>query len=140
MEKEVMKSMEIEKSENKRKQRAALLNSEVSKIRSEREYKTFLQEESKKQEIIKMKFLEQKKKQKREKEKFELEEKILEYKLAKFEKEIKGKNEESELYAGFKPKRVPELRPKSIQSMELPKKSERHNSESLPRTLKKLNI
>jgi hypothetical protein len=133
---EIHKSLDWEKSELKRKQRAAYLESEVTKIRSQREYKAFVEAKEQEEKVRKAKYQEMKKREKREKEKFELEEKILEYKLSKFEKELK----DNETPATGKQKQSRFLRPKSIDQQIIPKKKERHNSESLPRTLKKLNI
>ena len=131
---EVNKSIDWEKAEARRKNRAAYLEGEVSKIKSEREYKAFVDAQEKKKTEMKAKYEERKLKEKRDRDRYELEERILEYKLNKFEKEMKDHSESS----SSRPKRI--VRPKSIDQTDPPKKKERHNSESLPRTLKKLNI
>jgi hypothetical protein len=86
------KNLEIEKAEQKRKNRMVIIEEELSRLRGEKEIKKYIDEEQKKKDILKVKFNEKKIKEVKEKQKFEVEERLLEYRLAKLEQEIKNKD------------------------------------------------
>lgn len=86
------KNLELEKAEHKRKNRMAIIEEELSRLRGEKEIKKYIDEEQKKKDMLKVKFTEKKIKEIKEKQKFMIEERLLEYRLAKLEQEIKNKD------------------------------------------------